>query len=118
MKKSLEMGKSYDLTNEKINEIITKKSAGNYAYGNIKDNTFMVSYIGRSDIDLNGRIKHGIGQYNKFKFSYASSPKNAFEKECKNYHDFGETNIKDNEKHPQRPDNTNWKCPNCDVFNS
>lgn len=49
MKKSLAMGKSYDLTNEKINEIITKKSAGNYAYGNIKNDTFMVSYVGRSD---------------------------------------------------------------------
>ena len=37
---------------------------GNYAYGHLKENgRFVVEYVGRSDTDLNDRIKHGIGSY-------------------------------------------------------
>lgn len=113
---SLEMKGAFDLTNDEIDNQVTKTSPGNYALGRISDGTFYVSYVGRSDKDLNDRLKDWVGEYKKFKFSYATSPKAAFVKECHNYHDFGEADKLDNENHPQRPDNTNWKCPVCDIF--
>lgn len=113
---SLDMHGPYNLTNEEIDKQVTRISPGNYALGYSKDNSFYVSYVGRSDADVNDRLKDWVGRYNQFKYSYASSPKNAFEKECHNYHDFGESEKLDNKVHPQRPTNTSWKCPVCDIF--
>lgn len=112
----LGMKGSFNLTKKEINEQVTKESPGNYALGNLSGNTFYVNYVGRSDDNLNTRLKDWVGEYEKFKFSYATSPKAAFEKECKNYHDFGEKDKLDNKNHPQRPDNTTWKCSFCDIF--
>lgn len=113
---SLEMNGPYGLDNQKIDGFVTKKSAGNYALGYTKDKTFYIKYVGRADNDLNDRLKKWTGSYEQFKFSYASSPKAAFEKECKNYHDFGEKESLDNKIHPDRPDGSSWKCPICDIF--
>ena len=49
----------------------------------------------------------------KFKYSYASNIKEAFEKECKNYHDFGGWDSLDNIYHPARLEGTDYKCPIC-----
>lgn len=115
---SLDMQGPFDLDNTNIDAKITTTSAGNYALGIEKNGTFFVSYVGRSDTDVNVRLKTWVGgKYLKFKFSYATSPKAAFEKECKNFHDFGGTEKLDNDIHPDRPDNSEWKCPACDVFN-
>ena len=113
---TLNMNGSYDLTIVEINKIITRKSAGNYALGYMSDGAFVVEYVGRSDSDLNKRLKDWVGHYKKFKYSYAGSPKAAFEKECENYHDFGEKERLNNDIHPARPDDSSWKCPNCDTF--
>ncbi len=67
-------------------------------------------------IDVKARLRGWVGKYKRFKFSYASSAKDAFEKECRNYHDFGEDKGLDNKVHPRRPDNAKWKCPVCDIF--
>ena len=77
---TLDMQGAYDLTNIKINELITESSDGNYALGiiNQKTNKFVVKYVGRSGTDLNARLKQHVGHYPKFKFSYASSAKAAF----------------------------------------
>lgn len=107
---TLNMKGSYPLTNEEINKQITETSPGNYAYGHVKDNTFYVDYVGRADSDLNDRIKHGVGQYKRFKYSYAKNAKEAYEKECRNYHDFTPA---DNKIHPDKPDGTIYKCPVC-----
>ncbi|MBA7669158.1 hypothetical protein ES703_77286 [subsurface metagenome] len=113
----LNMNGPYRLTVEKIDEVVTRESPGNYALGRVDKNSFIVSYVGRSDDDLNGRLKYWVGKkYKHFKFSYATSRKAAFEKECKNFHDFGELEKLDNEHHPDRPDGTDWQCPVCDVF--
>ena len=112
----LNMTGTFILSNEEIDKRVTKTSAGNYALGRVENNTFYVKYVGRSDNDLNKRLKDWVGSYESFKFSYASSPKSAFEKECENYHDFGENKSLDNKAHPDRPDNANWSCPNCDIF--
>uniref|UniRef100_A0A7V3J9S8 GIY-YIG nuclease family protein n=1 Tax=candidate division CPR3 bacterium TaxID=2268181 RepID=A0A7V3J9S8_UNCC3 len=117
---SLDMEGPYRLTTEKIDEAVTRASPGNYALGYIQDSTFCVCYVGRSDDNVNGRLKQWVGEkpnrYTHFKFSYATSPKAAFEKECRNYHDFGGSAELDNEYHPKRPEGTNWKCPICNIF--
>ena len=107
---------SYPLTDDKIGEQVTQTSPGNYALGHSKDKTFYVKYVGRSDDDLNNRLHDWVGKYDRFKYGYASSPKAAFEKECKLYHDFGESKKLDNKNHPDRPDGSGWECPVCDIF--
>jgi len=116
---TLTMKGPYKLTTEKIDEVVTKTSAGNYALGCVSDSSFHFWYVGRSDDDVNKRLKAWVGKsarYTHFKFSYATSPKAAFEKECKNYHDFGGKEKLDNTKHPERPYLANWKCPICDIY--
>jgi len=115
---SLNMQGPYDLTSEDIDANVSEASAGNYALGHTKaDGTFIVHYVGRSDTDVNGRLHDWTGkEYEKFKFSYATSQKAAFEKECQNFHDFGGTEKLSNDVHPDRPDGTDWKCPVCDIF--
>jgi hypothetical protein len=114
---SLDMQGPYDLTAKKIDEVITRTSPGNYALGHMDNETFRVSYVGRSDTDVNKRLKDWVGsKYKNFKSSYATSPKDAFEKECKNYHDFGESKSLDNKIHPERPNNADWKCPVCPIY--
>lgn len=109
---------SYPLNKNKIDEEVAQTSAGNYALGYVNDEgTFIVQYVGRADSDINARLKQHIGEkYKRFKFSYATSPKAAFEKECHNYHDFGGREKLDNEIHPDRPKNSSWKCPCCTIF--
>jgi hypothetical protein len=115
---SLNMNGPYALSTDEIDRQVTKTSPGNYGLGYTKeDGTFVVSYVGRSDRDVNGRLHDWVGtKYKKFKYSYADSAKAAFEKECHNYHDFGGSKELDNETHPDRPNGTNWKCPVCTIF--
>jgi hypothetical protein len=58
--------------------------------------------VGRADDGLAGRLEGWVGKsYSRFKFSYAASKTAAFEKECKNYHNFGGPQGKlDNNAHP------------------
>jgi hypothetical protein len=114
---SLGMEGPFDLSVAEIGRQITKTQAGNYALGKMDGTTFIVKYVGRSDSDVAARLKQHVGKYLKFKFSYATSPKAAFEKECKNFHDFGGVELLDNKIHPDRPANSGWKCPVCNIFN-
>ena len=108
------------LTNEKIDEVVTRTSPGVYALDRIPGGGFHVNYVGRSDDDLNERLESWVGsKYKWFEFDYATSRKDAFEKECELWHDFGGPKGKlDNEKHPERPNGTNWKCPKCKTFSA
>ena len=111
---SLNMEGAFPFTSREVDLRITRHQAGNYALGYIDEHSvFRVQYVGRSDSDVNARIKNHLREgYESFKFSYATSPKAAFEKECQNYHDFGEgiANI----IHPDLPDKSkDWKCPIC-----
>ena len=120
MKLHLGMDGRYVLTKNEIDKVVTSTSAGHCALGHYKGNgskTFIVMYVGRADSDRAGRLKDHVGEkYSWFKFSYATSPKAAFEKECKNYHDFGGSQKLDNKIHPDRPVGAQWKCPDCDKF--
>lgn len=111
---SLGMQGPYKLDTETIEAKVTRTSPGNYALGR-KKGTFLVGYVGRSDSDVRARLKSWVGKTRRplFKFSYATSPKAAFDKECENYHDF---NPPDNDVHPDRPDGTDWHCPRCEIY--
>ncbi|MEX2575288.1 MAG: hypothetical protein WD382_01420 [Halofilum sp. (in: g-proteobacteria)] len=115
---SLDMGGSHPLTDSKIDEIVTKTSPGNYALGYQGENSFIVQYVGRSDSDVNSRLHDWAakGKHKRFKFSYASNRKAAFEKECRNFHDFGGTEKLQNSAHPDRPNDSDWECPVCTIF--
>lgn len=112
------MNGPYLLTRSNIDDEVTRISACNYALGYLNEgNTFIVQYVGRADSDVNGRLKRHVGEgYEQFKYSYATSPKAAFKKECQNYHDFGGSEKLNNRIHPDRPDGSNWKCPCCYIF--
>jgi hypothetical protein len=105
----------HSLDEKTIDTYVTLKSAGAYALGKTTDNTYYISYVGRSDDDINGRLKDWVGKYAQFKFEFYPSPKAAFEKECNLYHDFGPEGL-DNKEHPDRPENADWQCPRCDCF--
>lgn len=119
------MGISYDLTYDEIDRLVADGRKGNYAFGYLDERgAFVVRYIGRSDSDLKEWIKHGIGdmesdkalRYERFKFSYADTVIDAYEKECRNYHDFGgENNLLVNKDHPAKPEGYKGKCPVCGV---
>ncbi|MBR4127715.1 MAG: hypothetical protein IKR09_09095 [Alphaproteobacteria bacterium] len=112
----LDMNGPFAFDQETINQKVTKTSAGNYALGRLDEKgTFFVSYVGRSDTDVAERLSSHLNEkgYSFFKFSYASSTKDAFEKECRNYHDFGENKSLKNDYHPDKPNGTNYKCPVC-----
>ncbi|WP_421304111.1 hypothetical protein [Aeromonas veronii] len=116
---SLGLKGPFVLDYDTINEKITEKNAGNYALGSPSSSGgLIVQYVGRSDTDLNARLKQHAttGTYTHFKFDYATSPKAAFEKECHNFHDFGEEIKLANAMHPDRPKDANWKCPACNKF--
>lgn len=102
----------YPLTQEDLDLRIPEGKIGNYAYGHINENgAFVVQYVGRSDSDLKTRMPHGIGFYELYKFSLAASVKEAFEKECCNYHDFGGSTKLDNKIHPDKPEGKDYECP-------
>jgi hypothetical protein len=114
---SIEMKGPFDLTADSINVQVAELSSGNYVLGNFDCKGIpFIKYTGRSDCDLNTEIKKFIGKYQLFKFLYASSVQEAFEKECKYYHDYGESNELDNKVHPDRPAGTDWLCPICRIF--
>jgi len=103
------------LTRENVDASVTRISAGVYLLDRTSTPTgaFNNDYVGRSDTDLNARLKTWVGRYNWFKFEYCTSPKAAFDLECKLYHDYMP---RDNAIHPDRPTNSGWKCLRCRIF--
>lgn len=99
----------FRLTHEKIDEVVTQTSPGAYALGRY-DGAFYISYVGRSDDDINKRLHDWAGEYSYFKFDYFPSAKAAYEKECRLWHDFRPP---DNKSHPSKPEGSGWKCPVC-----
>lgn len=112
----LNMDGPYTFNREIINAKVKKISAGNYALGHTNDKgVFIVCYVGRSDNDLNHRLCCQLNEHPHpmFKFSYATSSKEAYEKECQNFHDFGGVQRLENEIHPDNPNRMYCRCPKC-----
>jgi hypothetical protein len=104
----------FALTEAVINQEVTKTSPGAYALDQSHESGgFHITYVGRSDKDVNARLREHLGKYKRFKFEYYETPKDAFEKECGLYHDF---NPPAKITHPERPMQSGWKCPRCKQF--
>lgn len=102
---TLNMEGPFPLTVTSIDAHVPKGKIGNYGLGYTQgtDGSFIVKYIGRSDADLNARLKDHVGSYKEFKFSLAASAKEAYAKELRNYTDFGGNEALDNEIEPAKP---------------
>ncbi|MFO7675334.1 MAG: hypothetical protein R6X12_03340 [bacterium] len=105
----------YRLSPEELNRVLPRPHPGNFAIGYRRDDgRFVVRYVGRSDSDLNRTLREQETDGSTwFAWSYAPSEKAAFDKECRNYHDFGESAGLENEEHPLPPGQTRWHCPVC-----
>lgn len=116
---STDIAGPYRLTLQKIAEVVTEISPGNYALGRVRDDRFQVLYVGRADDDVAKRLRSCAKQdlrYTAFVFTYAPSARAAFDKECEDFHDFGGTGGLSNTGHPERPAKTDWLCPRCDYY--
>ena len=78
---SLEMSGSYSLSREAIDQVMSRKSPGNYALGYMVDDTFDVFYVGRSDSDVKQRLHEWIDVPSRSE-TYASSGKAAWDVRC------------------------------------
>lgn len=110
----LNMKGSFILDPKIVAEKLTEISAGNYALGRKnKEGQFLVDYIGRSDADVKACLLELAEKSHSsvFKYSYAATAQEAFEKECQNYHDFEPPQ---NDSHPEKSEGCDWKCPVCD----
>jgi hypothetical protein len=123
---SLNMDGPYDFNKDSIDINVTKVSGGNYALGFTDNNSdnFHVTFVGRSASDVKGMLRKQLSVTKNiisnnetknisFKYSYASSPKEAYEKECYNYHNFVRSKKLTNNIHPEKSRDENWKCPVC-----
>lgn len=109
---SLNMNGAYDFDSDTIKDKVEEEEIGNYALGYVKDNSFYVKYVGRSDNDLQKELIARLEKnHSKFKFSYASSDSEAYKKECQNYHDF---KPEENEIHPASTAGKNLICHICE----
>jgi hypothetical protein len=82
---------------------------GAYAFGHLTNNFFYVDYVGRSDNDLNARLKNWVGKHPVFKCGHFNTVRAAFERECHMCHDFSGL---DKSVHPARPNGATYGCPN------
>lgn len=108
----------FTLTSEEVDKQVTPNKAGVYQL--LTFNTFLelyvVKYVGRSDTDLNARLKqHCSKGYDAFCFEYADTPLDAYQGECTYYHHYnGDIGLLDNKSHPDLPDGVSGVvCPIC-----
>jgi len=89
-----------------------RAAIGNYALGCTENRKFEVQYVGRSDTDLNRRLKDHLNEgFREFRFSYAGNIIAAYRNECRYYH---QDHPRLNEIHPDRPDGLDsLQCPVC-----
>ena len=103
----------FPLSDAVVDLIVSPSSPGVFVLDDGPSGAFKAVYIGRSDSDVNNQLHVHVGIYKRFKFTYCSSPREAFEKECELFHDFEPTT---NVVHPQRPSGSRFKCPRCGLF--
>jgi len=72
--RSLKMRGTYPLSDQAIDEALTRTSPGNYALGYMDGDSFCVFYVGRSDSDVRGRLHEWVGMPSAHE-SYASCAK-------------------------------------------
>lgn len=112
------MTQQYNLTEEEVDRHVVYGLAGVYLL--LKFNTelgrYDVQYVGRSDSNLNVRLKQHCSEgYDAFRFEYAFSSEAAYQGECTYYHHYnGDIGLLDNKSHPDLPDGVSGVvCPIC-----
>ena len=113
---SLNMQGPFLFTSEDIDRQVNIPSVGVFALGYLQGIDFVVIYIGRAEEDLRSTIKTWLGKdekYKMFKYCYTVSPHAAYERQCKNYHEFGGQKQLHNMSHPAPAEGTEWSCPFC-----
>lgn len=114
---SLDMYGPYDFDENNVKKM--KEEIGNYALGHMtSEDKFRPEYVGRSDTNIQAELLARLkshGHHTKFKASITSSSRLAFEKECKNFHEFSPS---ENEIHPDKPNGSNLSCPYTQYHNS
>jgi hypothetical protein len=105
----------FPLTTKGIDGNKVPAKIGCYALGalNKAGNGIVVLRVGRSDGNVNGRLKQYIGasgfeECTHFLFDVFATPEDAFDVECLLFHDF-EPIL--NENHPGRPAGSDRCCP-------
>jgi diacylglycerol O-acyltransferase len=73
--RSLKMSGPYALSDEAIDEVLTRTLPGNYALGDMNGDTFNVFYVGRSDSDVRQRLHEWVGMPSRYEGH--ASPANA-----------------------------------------
>lgn len=103
----------YRLTEDNVRIHVAENRKGNFVLGEINNKgIFNVSYVGMSDSNLQEQLLYwadnSIRTY--FKFAYVDTVKDAYKMECNIFHSI---HPKDNDFHPDKPKNSNFKCPYC-----
>ena len=103
----------YKFKSDEINKQVKNHKIGNYNLGELnKGGEFIPRYTGRSDLDLKEELKKRLSTHSHheyFRFWYKASVKDAFEHECRKYHQF--LKQLENKTHPQKPPGKNYECP-------
>ena len=81
---------------------------GVYALGDETESRFRILFVGRADYDINDRLHLHVGEYPIFKFRRFKTMREAFERECRLFHEFTPPG---NHVHPERPLGTDYRCP-------
>lgn len=104
----------FQLTEQGIDANVQSDSPGVYTLGATRDDLFLAGYVGRADQDLKGGLKMHLEEpYPQFKFAYAISARDAFERQCDLYHEYVGL---DNRQHPCPPHGLNLFCPRCTAI--
>lgn len=103
----------FQLTQQEVDNYVMGSVPGNFALGYVKDHEFHAQYVGRADECINYRLKEWIGKYTHYKFGYTLSLREAFDRQCRFYHELNANGELMNETHPQPPAGTDYKCPYC-----
>ena len=116
MSSSIIMSDWQFLSNTFIENLVQKNSKGVYILADLVRDYL---YVGRSDENINERLKSHVGEksrtkkreYKWFKFKLSSTIRSAFEDECRLYHEYKPP---DNINHPNKPKDTDYTCPVCE----
>ena len=110
---SLARSQSYALTTSSVTETVTQAAPGVFILGQTIEGTFHVKFIGWDAEDIAAAIKFQVGLFNRYKYEYAATADEAFEKVCILYHMFLPAR---NKAHPEWSGRADVECPMCDMF--
>ena len=110
---SLARSQSYSLTTASVAETVTQTAAGVFILGQTIEGTFHVKYVGWDPEDVASALKFQVGLFNRYKYEYAATADEAFEKICILYHMFLPAR---NKAHPEWHRGGGVECPMCDMF--